>query len=101
VLPSGCIVESINSLPQAKLIIYKNNMTPARKLETETKILCLYHEKVDCDCISSVVDKKTLRLRLEHFIRLSKLQLQFGINQVPAEVLEEKIEKSLLRMEKL
>jgi hypothetical protein len=73
-------------------------MTPARKLETETKILCLYHGKVDCDCISPVIDQKTLVIRLEHFIRLSKLQLQLKINQIPAEILEENIQKSLSRL---
>ena len=41
--------------------------------EPIVKIFCLLHQKIDCQCIASVVDDKTLKMRLMHQIRLNNI----------------------------
>ena len=42
--------------------------------EKPEKVFCLFHQKTDCSCIVTVVDSRTLKMRLEHHIRLNNIR---------------------------
>lgn len=52
-------------------------MAPKPKVE---KIYCLFHKKVDCNCIVPVQDLATLKLRIEHQKRLDELKNKYKLN---------------------
>lgn len=48
--------------------------------EQPEKIHCLFHRKTDCICIAPVTDDQTLKMRLEHAIKLNELSNKFENN---------------------
>lgn len=45
------------------------------------KIHCLFHLRINCPCIRPVVDRETLKMRLEHGIRLNEINNKYESNE--------------------